>query len=63
MTAADTARSAVLMAAAVWATSNAAWVAGGSPSKPTNATQALLITRRKEAHSDLLNAASALSNI
>lgn len=60
MTTPDTARSAVLMAAAVWATSNAAWVAAGSPAKAANTLKDLVITCRKEAHADLLNAASAL---
>lgn len=55
------ANTAVLRAAEVWATANGAWLAVGSPAKAANATQTLIIMRRKEAHSDLLNAASALS--
>ncbi len=60
MAAPNTARSAVLMAAAVWATTNAVWIAAGSPKKATNSLHELIITRRREAHADLLNAASAL---
>jgi len=54
------ANAAILRAAEAWAKTDGAWVAVGSPAKAANATQALIIMRRKEAHADLLNAASAL---
>jgi hypothetical protein len=57
------ANTAVLRAADAWGVADAAWAAMGSPSKAATADQSYVITRRKEAHAALLNAASALARI